>query len=174
MTSTSAFDFEVEDHLGRPLSLKDKFGKSGKKCYLVVNVASKCGLTASNYTGLVKLYDELGPKGLEIIAFPCNDFGAQEPGDNATCQAFAVRRKATFPMMGKIHCENGNKTHPLYVFLKNSLPGELCGCLGKKIKWNFTKFLLNEDGVPVSRHGPWVGPSSLKSNILSLLEEKTN
>lgn len=136
---TSIFDFTVEDRFGKPCSLRDKFGASGKKCYLVVNVASKCGLTASNYSGLVELYEKLSPQGLEIIAFPCNNFGGQEPGDNDQVCEFAARRKAVFPIMGKIEAENGTKTHPLYTFLKSKLSGEVWGLLGTKIKWNFSE-----------------------------------
>ena len=161
MEQNSIFDFEVEDKFGKMVSLKEKFQNKGKKIFVIVNVASACGLTQSNYAGLVSLYEKFQDKGLEIILFPCNNFGQQEKGSNEECQAFAIKKKVNFPMLGKIECENGEKTHILFKFLKMNSPPELWGILGKKMKWNFTKFVCDEDGKPIMRFGPWDSPASM-------------
>jgi len=139
----SIFDHAVEDRFGKQVSMRETFEGKGKKAFLVVNVASACGLTSSNYKGLTELYGELSAKGLEIVAFPCNDFGSQEKGSNEEVCAFAAKRGATWATMGKIAVEQGDQSHPLFKFLKSALPGELWGLLGRSVKWNFSKWLCD-------------------------------
>lgn len=109
----------------------------------------------------------ISSKGLEILAFPCNNFGAQEPGSNSDVLKFAKSKGATFPVLGKVECENGDQTHPLFVYLKEKQGG---GLLGSALKWNFTKFLCNSEGVPVKRYGPQESPLSFESDIVKLLD----
>jgi glutathione peroxidase len=105
---------------------------------------------------------------LEILAFPCNNFGNQEPGYNEAILSYARSEKAaTFPVMGKLECDNGEQTHPLYKFLKSSLSG---GVLGSGLKWNFAKFLCDAEGRPVKRYSPLYNPSSIEADILPLLQ----
>jgi glutathione peroxidase len=109
-------------------------------------------------------------QGLEILAFPCNNFGAQEPASNNDILSFARETKhATFPVLGKLECDNGDKTHPLYKFLKSSLSG---GILGNGLKWNFAKFLCDENGVPIKRFLPIANPISIEKDIVDVLEKK--
>mmetsp|Transcript_7923 Transcript_7923/g.13131 ORF Transcript_7923/g.13131 Transcript_7923/m.13131 type:complete len:118 (-) Transcript_7923:381-734(-) len=115
-----------------------------------------------------QLYDLYSEKGLEILAFPCNNFGGQEPGTNAEISEFATRRGATYPVLGKLECENREKTHPLYRYLKASLEG---GLMGQGLKWNFAKFLCDSNGVPVNRYIPVTSPMSIEKDILKLLEK---
>lgn len=108
--------------------------------------------------------------GLEILAFPCDNFGQQEPEDNNHILSFAREvKQATFPILGKLECDNREKTHPLYVFLKSSLSG---GLLGSGLKWNFAKFLCDRDGVPVKRYLPIANPLSLEQDINELLQKE--
>ena len=109
-------------------------------------------------------------KGLEIMAFPCNNFGGQEPGDNEAISQFAHEKGATYPVFGKLECENSNSnlTHPLYRYLKSAVPG---GMLGQGLKWNFAKFLCDANGVPVKRYLPITAPSKIETDILALLEQ---
>ncbi len=132
---------------------------------LIVNVASACGLTPQ-YAGLQKLFSELGPRGFTVLGFPCNQFGAQEPGTEAEIKNFCSTRFAVkFPMFAKIDV-NGPGTHPLYTFLKKEKPG----LEGKgDIEWNFAKFLIDRKGQVVDRVSPQVEPEALKSAIESLL-----
>ncbi|CAL5024620.1 unnamed protein product [Urochloa decumbens] len=133
---------------------------------LIVNVASQCGLTNSNYTGLGSLHKKYGGKGLEILAFPCNQFGGQEPGTNEQITEFACARfKAEYPIFGKVDV-NGSNAAPLYKFLKS----EKGGLFGEGIKWNFTKFLVDKDGRVVARYAPTSSPLSIESDIQKLLE----
>ncbi|MBL0457287.1 glutathione peroxidase [Aeromonas enteropelogenes] len=135
------------------------------KVILVVNVASRCGFTPQ-YTGLEALYLELGPAGLEILGFPCNQFGQQEPGDAEEIARFcSLDYPVTFPIMAK--CEvNGEQAHPFYQWLKREKPG-LLGL--ENIKWNFTKFLIDRDGNVVDRFAPTSKPESLTEQIRALL-----
>jgi glutathione peroxidase len=121
-----------------------------------------------NYSELQKLYEKYSDKGLEIFAFPCNNFGKQEPGTNLEVASFASSKGATFPLFGKVECENYDKTHPLFQFLRNSLSG---GILGQSIKWNFTKFLCDANGVPKKRFGPQTNPMSFENDIKELIGE---
>ncbi len=113
------------------------------------------------------LYKKYESSGFEILAFPCNNFGNQEPGSNADILAYARNKGATFTIMGKLECENGDKTHPMYKFLRANCSG---GVLGQSIKWNYTKFLCNADGVPVKRYGPMQNPLSFEADINALLK----
>lgn len=134
------------------------------KVVLVVNTASECGLTPQ-FEGLQKLYEEYKDKGLVILGFPCNQFGNQEPGDEeGIAQGCVVNYGVKFPMFAKVDV-NGNNAHPLFKFLKK----ELGGILGSKIKWNFTKFLIDRNGKPVKRFAPVTKPESLEKEIKKLL-----
>lgn len=132
---------------------------------LVVNVASRCGFTPQ-YTGLEALYRELGPRGLVILGFPCDQFGHQEPGDAEEIARFcSLDYPVSFPIMAK--CEvNGEQAHPFYQWLKKEKPG-LLGL--ENVKWNFTKFLIDRDGKVVARFAPTSKPESLRDDILALL-----
>ena len=135
------------------------------KVVLVVNVASKCGFTPQ-YAGLEAIWKNYGPRGLVILGFPCNQFGAQEPGDEAEIASFcSLTYNVSFPMFKKVEV-NGAATHPVYKFLKASAPGVL-GTEG--VKWNFTKFLVNRDGEVVSRYAPTTKPEDLAADIEKLL-----
>lgn len=135
------------------------------KVLLVVNVASECGFT-SQYRELQSLYQEFHDKGFEILAFPCNQFGAQEPGTAEQIQAFCtVNYGVTFPVFKKTNV-NGPDTHPLFEYLKTAAPG-LLGT--EAIKWNFTKFLINREGLPVKRFASATTPKSIQADIQALL-----
>ncbi|HLZ96871.1 MAG TPA: glutathione peroxidase [Steroidobacteraceae bacterium] len=132
---------------------------------LIVNVASKCGFTPQ-YTGLEALYDKYHERGLEVLGFPCDQFGHQEPGNEMEIKKFcALTYGVRFPMFAKIKV-NGPDTHPLYEYLKKSIPG----ILGTEaIKWNFTKFLVGRDGVPIKRYAPADKPESLEADVEAAL-----
>ena len=135
------------------------------KALMVVNVASKCGFTPQ-YKGLQDLYDQLGPRGFEILAFPCDQFGGQEPGSDADIAVFCDRNYGVrFPLFAKIEV-NGMSTHPLYVWLKR----QKGGLLGNAIKWNFTKFLVDRSGDVVARFAPTTLPGSLSREVTALLK----
>ncbi|XP_069681361.1 uncharacterized protein [Periplaneta americana] len=147
----SVYDFTVKDINGQDVSL----GKYKGHVLLIVNVASQCGLTSTNYKELVELHDKYAEsKGLRILAFPCNQFGNQEPGNSKEILSFAKHQNVNFDMFEKIDV-NGENAHPLYKYLKDKQGG----FLGNAIKWNFTKFIVDKDGQPVERHGPNVDPS---------------
>ncbi|NCN85567.1 MAG: glutathione peroxidase [Sphingomonadales bacterium] len=153
-------EFQVKQADGSDLDLSKHKGK----VLLIVNTASKCGFTPQ-YEGLEKLHQEYEDKGLEILAFPCNQFGNQEPGDADEIRNFcSLNYDVSFPLMGKIEV-NGNDADPLWKYLKS----EKSGLLGSRIKWNFTKFLVDRDGNVVARFGPAVKPEQLKSEIEALL-----
>ena len=131
---------------------------------MIVNTASKCGFTPQ-YQGLEALHRELSPRGFAVLGFPCNQFGAQEPGDAKQIAEFCeTKYEVSFPMFAKIDV-NGSGAHPLYKFLK----GEKSGLLGSSIKWNFTKFLVDRNGRVVARHAPTTTPQALKKEIEALL-----
>lgn len=154
-------DFSARLPGGSEVSLADKAGK----VVLVVNTASKCGFT-SQYRGLETLWRTYCEQGFEVIAFPCNQFGAQEPGDAAEIQNFcSLTYDVTFPLMGKVEV-NGEGAPPLYRWLKDQARG-IFGT--RKIKWNFTKFLLGRDGKVVRRYGPRVKPEKIERDIARLL-----
>jgi len=157
----SVYDYTARDISGTERSLADYRGK----LLLIVNVASRCGLTPQ-YTGLEALYRKYKDRGLEVLGFPCNQFGSQEPGSEAEIQSFcSTSYDVSFPMFGKIDV-NGEGTHPLYRHLK----GEKPGILGTEaIKWNFTKFLVNRKGEVVKRYAPTDTPESLDADIAAAL-----
>ncbi|PKP90714.1 MAG: glutathione peroxidase [Alphaproteobacteria bacterium HGW-Alphaproteobacteria-16] len=135
------------------------------KVLLIVNVASKCGFTPQ-YTGLEDLHRRYEARGFEVLAFPCNQFGAQEPGDAAEIASFcSLTYDVTFPVFGKIDV-NGDNAAPLYRYLKKAAPG-LFGTEG--IKWNFTKFLIDRDGNVVERYAPQTKPEDIAADIEKLL-----
>jgi len=146
---------------GEQKTLADYSGKA----VLVVNTASKCGFTPQ-YKGLEALWQQYKDQGLVILGFPCNQFGQQEPGDEAEISEFCeVNFGVTFPLFKKVEV-NGNNAHPLFVELKKRAPGVLGS---EAIKWNFTKFLIGPDGI-VERYAPATKPSALKADIEKLLK----
>ena len=156
------YDFEAKDIRGKTVSMSQYKGK----VILVVNVASECGFTPQ-YEGLEKLYETYKEQGFEILAFPCNQFGEQEPGSAEEIQKFCSSKfSVTFPLFEKIDV-NGDNTHPLYVFLKK----EATGFLGSEsIKWNFTKFLIDKEGKVVDRYGSATKPAKIAKDIEKLLK----
>ena len=158
---TTAFEFTVSDIHGQPKSLADYQGK----VLLIVNTASQCGFTPQ-YEGLQALYDRYRARGLFVLGFPCNQFGAQEPGDNAQIEQFCETKfKVTFPLFDKI-AVNGGDAAPLYKYLKSAARGILGS---ERIKWNFTKFLISKDGKLVKRYAPTHKPEKLGDDIEALL-----
>ena len=154
------YDFTATSLAGEDIPLKRFEGQ----VLLIVNTASKCGFTPQ-YEGLEALHRELSPRGFAVLGFPCNQFGAQEPGDAKQIAEFCeTRYEVTFPMFAKIDV-NGPTAHPLYVHLK----GAKSGLLGSSIKWNFTKFLVDRAGKVVARHAPTAAPQGLKKDIEALL-----
>ncbi|MCD7448591.1 putative glutathione peroxidase 8 [Datura stramonium] len=157
----SIYDFTVKDAKGNDVDLSIYKGK----VLLIVNVASKCGLTNSNYTDLNYLYGKYKDQGLEILAFPCNQFGAQEPGTNDEIVEFACTRfKSEFPIFDKIEV-NGENESPLYKFLKLGK----WGILGSDIQWNFAKFLVDKNGQASDRYYPTTSPLTIERDIKVLL-----
>lgn len=135
------------------------------KAMLIVNVASRCGFTPQ-YAGLEALYRQYGEKGFVVLGFPCNQFGAQEPGTEAQIAQFcAATYDVSFPMFAKVDV-NGEKTHPLYRLLKHAAPGLLGS---EAIKWNFTKFLIDRDGLVVKRYAPTDTPQAIGKDVEALL-----
>lgn len=156
-TASSIYDFSANDIHGTAVSL-EKY--RGHVC-IIVNVASQCGLTATNYKELVELHEKYAEsKGLRILGFPCNQFNGQEPGDSEAIVCFALDRNVKFDLFQKIDV-NGDKAHPLWKYLKSKQGGTL----GSFIKWNFTKFIIDKNGQPVERHGPNTDPSKLVSSL---------
>ena len=146
---------------GQEQSLADYDGK----VMLIVNTASKCGFTPQ-YEGLEKVYQQYKDKGLVVLGFPCNQFGAQEPGGKEEIQEFCqLNYGVSFPMFDKIDV-NGSNTHPLYEYLKKQATGVLGS---ESIKWNFTKFLVNRDGKVVDRFAPTTKPEDMARDIEALL-----
>lgn len=155
------YDFSATTLDGRELSL----GDFKDKVLLIVNTASKCGFTPQ-YEGLEKLYRQYAARGLVVLGFPCNQFGAQEPGDAAEIARFcSLTYQVSFPMFARIEV-NGEGTHPLYRFLKEAKPG-LLGT--EAIKWNFTKFLVDRNGSVIERYAPANKPEELAKIIEPLL-----
>jgi glutathione peroxidase len=156
------YDFNVLDANGNEKSLADFKGK----VVLIVNVASKCGYTPQ-YKELETLYETWHSQGFEILAFPCDQFGHQEPGSNAEIQQFCqLNYGVTFPVYAKIDV-NGKNAAPLYDYLRS----ERKGILGGHIEWNFTKFLIDRDGNPVERFSSKVTPDKLSAPIEKLLAQ---
>lgn len=157
----TAYDFTVKNARKEDLNLSALKGK----VTLVVNVASKCGFTPQ-YTGLENLYKTFSSQGFEILAFPCNQFGAQEPGNEEEIQQFcSLNYNVSFPIMAKIDV-NGESADPLYNYLKSEAPG----ILGiEAIKWNFTKFLIGKDGKIIQRYAPQTKPEEIANDIQKAL-----
>ncbi len=158
---TTAYDFAVKAPDGEPRPMDAYRGK----VLLIVNVASKCGFTPQ-YAGLETLRRKFSDRGFEVLGFPCDQFGAQEPGDAATIAGFcSLTYDVSFPVLAKIEV-NGPAADPLYAFLKREKPG----LLGTgAIKWNFTKFLVDRRGEVVARYAPTVKPEALEADIEALL-----
>ena len=159
---TTITDFTVTTNRGEELDLATKKGK----VLLVVNTASKCGFTPQ-YDGLEKVFQNYKDQGFEVLGFPCNQFGKQEPGDEGAISEFCeLNFGVSFPLFKKVDV-NGSDAHPLFVNLKKSAPG-LLGSQG--IKWNFTKFLLSADGTVIKRFAPTTKPEDLTAEIEALLK----
>jgi len=162
MAGHSVYDFTARDINGNEKKMSDYQGR----VLLIVNTASKCGFTPQ-FEGLQSLYDELGPRGLEVLGFPCNQFLNQDPGDDAAISQFcSLNYGVNFPMFSKVDV-NGEGAHPLFQFLKT----EAKGLLGsEQIKWNFTKFLIGRDGKVVRRYPPTTKPEDIRADIEKLLQ----
>jgi len=154
------YDYSVKDSKGNLVNMKDYEGK----VVLIVNTATGCGLTPQ-YDGLQDLYEKYNEQGFEILDFPCNQFANQAPGTEEEIQSFCQTRFGiTFPMFSKIEV-NGENEEPLFGFLKSQQKG----ILGTKIKWNFTKFLVDKKGNVVERFAPTTEPEKIDASILALL-----
>lgn len=159
--AASLYDFKVNDIHHKSKSL----GEYRDKVVLVVNVASNCGFTPQ-YKGLEDLYKQYHARGLEILGFPCNQFGAQEPGTESEIESFCeLNYGVTFPMFAKVDV-NGSEAAPVYQYLKKEKPGLLGS---EAIKWNFSKFLVDRKGRVVERYAPNVEPQALAEDIEKLL-----
>lgn len=157
----SIYDYTAKNAKGEEISLANFKGK----VLLVVNTASQCGFT-NQYEGLQKVYQNYHEKGFEVLAFPCNQFGKQEPGDMQEITNFCEARfKTNFPIFEKVEV-NGNGAHPLFRYLTNKKPGILGS---KNIKWNFTKFLVDREGNPIKRYAPTVTPETIARDIENYL-----
>jgi glutathione peroxidase len=153
---TCLYDFEVRTIDGSSESLEDYRGD----VVVVVNVASRCGYTPQ-YAGLQQLYGKYQDRGFVVLGFPCNQFGDQEPGSEAEISEFcSLTYGVTFPMFAKVDV-NGPDAHPLYRWLQS----EKSGLLGKRIKWNFTKFLVSREGAVVQRYGSTTTPDQIAGDI---------
>jgi len=154
--AATLYDFEARSLQGEPIKLSRYEGK----VVLVVNTASKCGLTPQ-YKGLEELYRAYGEQGLVVLGFPCNQFAGQEPGDaKEIAEGCLINYGVSFPVFEKIEV-NGEGAHPLFTWLR----GELHGWFGDKVKWNFTKFLIGRDGRPLKRFAPATKPEKLRKPI---------
>jgi glutathione peroxidase len=154
------YDFTATSLAGEDVPLQRFEGQ----VLLIVNTASACGFTPQ-YRGLEALHHQFSPRGFSVLGFPCNQFGAQEPGNAGQIEQFCSSNYAiTFPLFGKIDV-NGTRAHPLYQYLKSAR----AGLLGPSIKWNFTKFLIDRSGKVVARHAPTTKPESLTREIEALL-----
>ncbi len=159
---TTPYDFSARTVEGAEQPLSAYQGK----VLLIVNVASKCGFTPQ-YAGLEALYRRLSPMGFAVLGFPCDQFGHQEPGNEAEIRDFcSLNYDVTFPLFAKIEV-NGEGAHPLYRYLKKAVPGLLGS---EAIKWNFTKFLVDGKGHVVKRYAPTDKPESIERDLVALLE----
>ena len=157
---TTFYQFSAQSLQGKEVSMETFKGKT----VLVVNTASKCGLTPQ-FEGLEEVYRKYKDKGLVILGFPCNQFANQEPGDEKSIsEGCMINYGVTFPMFAKIDV-NGENAHPIYKHLKS----ELGGLFGSKIKWNFTKFLVDSSGKPVKRFAPTTAPKAIDDYLSKLL-----
>ena len=155
------YDIHIKESSNKEVSMSKFEGKT----LLIVNVASKCGLTPQ-YKGLQSLYEEYKDRNFVVLGFPCNQFGGQEPGTNSEINNFCeINYSVTFPIFSKIKV-NGPDSHPLFKLLKNDKPGIF---RTESIKWNFTKFLVNSSGKIVDRFSPRVEPKYIRSEIERIL-----
>ena len=155
------YDIHIKDSSNKEVSMSKFEGKT----LLIVNVASKCGLTPQ-YEGLQSLYEEYKDRNFVVLGFPCNQFGGQEPGTNSEINNFCeINYSVTFPIFSKIKV-NGPDSHPLFKLLKNDKPGIF---RTESIKWNFTKFLVNSSGKIIERFSPRVEPKYIRSEIERIL-----
>ncbi len=155
------YDIHIKDSSNKEVSMSKFEGKT----LLIVNVASKCGLTPQ-YKGLQSLYEEYKDRNFVVLGFPCNQFGGQEPGTNSEINNFCeINYSVTFPIFSKIKV-NGPDSHPLFKLLKNDKPGIF---RTESIKWNFTKFLVNSSGKIIERFSPRVEPKYIRSEIERIL-----
>ncbi|MGP9831059.1 MULTISPECIES: glutathione peroxidase [Marinobacter] len=161
MSGESIYDFSVRDIKGNEASMADYKGK----VLLIVNTASKCGFTPQ-FEGLQALHEQLGDQGFEVLGFPCNQFMNQDPAnEDAISQFCSLNYGVSFPMFAKVDV-NGDGAHPLFQFLKR----EARGLMGsEKVKWNFTKFLVNRDGQVIRRYAPTAKPADIRADIEKLL-----
>ncbi|HCE07097.1 MAG TPA: glutathione peroxidase [Oxalobacteraceae bacterium] len=160
---TNIYDFKADRLDGAPVDLKKYRGK----VLLIVNTASNCGFTPQ-YKGLEAVYEQFKDKGVEVLGFPCNQFGSQEPGGADEIGSFCEKNYGvTFPLFAKVDV-NGDDAHPLFKYLKSKAPG-LLGSEG--VKWNFTKFLVKKDGTVFKRYAPQTEPKELMGDIEKLLAE---
>ncbi len=156
------YQFRANSLKGKEVKMSDYAGK----VVLIVNTASKCGLTPQ-YEALEALYKKYKDQGLIVLGFPCNQFGAQEPGDEKSiAEGCLINYGVTFPMFAKINV-NGPKAHPIFSYLKKALPG----LFTKRVKWNFTKFLLDTEGRPIKRFSPLSKPEQIEKHIQKLLNK---
>jgi glutathione peroxidase len=160
MTDTTIYDLSATSNRGEEIDFAQFRGRP----MLLVNTASKCGFTPQ-YDGLQALHETYGPQGLVVIGFPCDQFANQEPGDDAAIEEFCrINFGVTFPVTTKVDV-NGKDTHPVFAFLKERTGG----LLGSSVKWNFTKFLVAEDGTTVKRYSPKTEPAAMVKDIEALL-----
>ena len=158
---STVMEFSATLNNGNEVALGDYAGK----VLLIVNTASKCGFTPQ-YTGLESLQKTYSANGFSVLAFPCNQFGGQEPGTEQDIESFCdLNYQTTFPLFSKIEV-NGASSHPLFTHLKSEAPGVLGS---KRIKWNFTKFLVNQQGQVVKRYAPSTKPEAIAKDIEALL-----
>ncbi len=160
---SSIYDFTANDLAGVPVDLRQYQGL----VLLIVNTASACGFTPQ-YQGLEAVYQQFRARGVTVLGFPCNQFGAQEPGSASEIGAFCEKNYGvTFPLFAKVDV-NGDQAHPLFARLKHEAPGILGT---ERIKWNFTKFLVRKDGTVFARYAPTTKPESIVADIEKLLAE---
>lgn len=157
---TTFYDLSVKDPRGNTIKMSGFKGKT----VLIVNTATRCGL-APHFKGLEELHQKYKDKGLVVLGFPCNQFNSQEPETNESMQeACEINFGVTFPLTEKVEV-NGKNTHPVFEYLK----GNLGSFFGKRIKWNFTKFLISTDGKPFKRYAPTTKPGAIERDIKALL-----
>lgn len=164
-TPSSLLELSFTDNHGAVVPFSDFAGRP----MLIVNTASKCGLTPQ-LEGIQKLYDEFSPQGLVVIGFPCDQFAHQEPGDDSQIEEFCqLNYGVSFPLSTKVDV-NGKNTHPVFAFLKD----HSSGILGSSIKWNFTKFLVSPDGTTIKRFAPKTSPDAIRADVASMLPESAS